>query len=259
AHPIDAGHVLGVELDLLPQRAAHALHDVALDGVPDPDRVDDLPAVVGDGEFARPDLAARTIDVDFGDHSAARAVALRIGDAAPADLGAGLVLARRRPRLPGGLFRRCLDHRDIARILDVSQAELDRVERQRRRNFVDEGLAREVHLRPDGIAQMRAAQRRGAREQGGNRFPRQALVGELVGFRRYAEAVRGHELGVEKGSGAGVLGRPAVGVYVDAGEALAGELVGDDVAGGIDGGAGAVDGGRALRVPPRRLLAGVLA
>src|SRR4029077_3447329 len=151
AHPIDAGHVLGVELDLLPQRAADALHDVALDGVPDPDRVDDLPAVMGDGEFARPDLAARAVDIDLGNDGAARAVALRIGDAAAADLGAGLVLARRRPRLPGGLFRRGPDHGDVARILDVAQAELDRIERQRRRHLVDEGLAREVDLRSDRI------------------------------------------------------------------------------------------------------------
>ena len=55
--PVDAGHVLAVELDLLPQRAADALHDVALDAFRQPVRVDDLAAVVRDRELARPDLA----------------------------------------------------------------------------------------------------------------------------------------------------------------------------------------------------------
>src|SRR4029453_4837966 len=102
-HPVDAGHGLGVELDLLPQRAAHALHDVALDGVAQAVRVDDLAAVVGHRELARPDLAGRAVDIDLGHDGAARAVALRIGDAAAAHLVAGLVLARRGPRLPARL------------------------------------------------------------------------------------------------------------------------------------------------------------
>src|SRR5262249_61040718 len=115
-----------VELDLLPQRAAHALHDVALDGVPEPVGIDDLAAVMRDGELARPDLSARAVDIDLGDNGAAGAVALGIGDAAAGDLVAGLVLARRGPRLPARLLGRGLDPRDVARVLDVPEAEFQR-------------------------------------------------------------------------------------------------------------------------------------
>src|SRR5256885_11948855 len=44
--------------------AAHALHDIALDRVLEPVRVDDLAAVMRHGELARPDLSGRAVDVD---------------------------------------------------------------------------------------------------------------------------------------------------------------------------------------------------
>ena len=152
-------------------------------------RIDDLAAVVRDRELARPDLAGAAVDVDLGDDRAGGAVALRIGDAAAGDRVAGLVLARRGPRVPAGLLGRRLDHRDVARVLDVPQPELDRIDAERRRDLVHERFAGEVDLRPDRIAQMRRAQRRGALEQRRDRLPRGALVGELVGFRRHAESV----------------------------------------------------------------------
>src|SRR5262249_16689050 len=223
-HPVDAGHVLSVELDFLPERAAHALHDVALDGVLEPIGVDDLPAVMGNGELACPDLSARAVDIDLGHDRAAGAVALGIGDAAAGHLVAGLVLARRGPRLPSGFFGGGLDHRDVARVLDVTQAELDGIEVERRRHLVHERLAGEMDLRSNRIAQMRAAQRRAALEQRRNGLPRHALVGELVGLGRDAEAVGGFELGAAQLARQRVLGRAAVGVHVDARETFAGEL-----------------------------------
>ena len=60
---------------------------------------------------------------------------------------------------------------------------------ERGRHLVHERLAGEMDLRPDRIAQMRAAQRRGALEQRRDRLPARALVGELVGFRRHAEGI----------------------------------------------------------------------
>ena len=66
---------------------------------------------------------------------------------------------------------------------------------------------------------------------GGIVSQRHALVGELVGFRRHAEAVAGFQRHADES------GRPAcrsgllpLVLHVDAREALAGELVGDDVA-----------------------------
>src|SRR6516225_5660472 len=210
------------------------------------------------GELARPDLPARAVDIDLGHDRAAGAVALRVGDAAAGDLVAGLVLARRGPRLPARLFGRGLDHRDVARVLDVTQAELDGIEVECRGHLVHERLAGEMDLRSDRIAQMRAAQRRATLEQRRDGLPRHALVGELVGLGGDAEAVGGFELGAAQLARQRVLGRAAVGVHVDAREALAGELVADDVAGRVDGGAGAVNGGGALRIPSRRLLARIL-
>src|SRR5262249_59120931 len=93
------------------------------------------------------------------------AVGLRIGDAAAGDLGAGLVLAGRGPRLPARLFGGGLDHRDVARVLDVTQTKFNGIEVEHRRYLVHERLAGEMDLRSDRIAQMRAAQRRAAVEQ----------------------------------------------------------------------------------------------
>src|SRR6185436_4642923 len=93
--PVDASDVVAVELDLLPQRAGDALHDVALDALLQPFRVDDLAAVVADREPLGEDLAAGAVDLDFGDYRDAGAVALRVGDAAARYLAAGLVRARR--------------------------------------------------------------------------------------------------------------------------------------------------------------------
>jgi hypothetical protein len=61
--PVGAGHLGAVEGDLLRQGAAGALDDVALDAASEPVRVDDQPAIVGDGEFASPNLAGAAIDL----------------------------------------------------------------------------------------------------------------------------------------------------------------------------------------------------
>src|SRR5262249_59231727 len=97
-----------------------------------------------------------------------------------------------------------------------------------------------MDLRSDRIAQMRAAQRRAAVERRRDGLPREPLVRELVGLGGDAEAVGGFELGATQLARQRVLGRAAVGVHVDARETLAGELVTDDVAGRVDGGAGTV-------------------
>ena len=49
-------------------------------------------------------------------------------------------------------LRRRLDHGDVARLLDVAQAEFDRVGADRGGDLVDERLAGEMDLRPDRIA-----------------------------------------------------------------------------------------------------------
>ena len=81
---------------------------------------------------------------------------------------------------------------------------------------------------------MRGAQRRGAVEQRRDRLPGDALVGELVGFRRHAEAVAGFQRDAERLAGQRVVRLAAIGIDVDARERLADEVVGDDVAGGVE-------------------------
>ena len=100
--------------------------------------IDDLPAIVRHGELACEDFARQAVDIDFGNDRDARAVALRVGDAAAGDFVTALVAARRGPRLPFRVIRRCLDHRDVARLLDMAQPEFDRIGIHRCRHFVDE-------------------------------------------------------------------------------------------------------------------------
>src|SRR5580698_7597911 len=109
SQPIDADDFFVVEHDFFPEHAAHALNDVVFDGVMQSVGIDDLPAIVRHGEFARPDPAALAIDIDLGNDRNARTVARGIADATAGDLVTGLVLAQRRPRLPAGLGGRRLD------------------------------------------------------------------------------------------------------------------------------------------------------
>ena len=110
-------------------------------------------------------------------------------DAAAGDRVAGLVLARR-----GRDFQPAFSA--AALITAMSRGSLTWRRRssigsmtERGRDLVHERFAGEVDLRPDRIAQMRAAQRRAAVEQRRDRLPGHALVGELVGFRGHAEGV----------------------------------------------------------------------
>src|SRR3954447_20471427 len=119
--PVHARYRLAIESDLFPQGARNALHDVALDAFDEAIRVDDLSAIMRDRELLREDLAALAVDFDLRHDRNAGAVALRIRDTAPGSLRAGLVAARRGPRLPAGPVTHRLEQRAIARILDVAQ------------------------------------------------------------------------------------------------------------------------------------------
>ena len=65
--PIGAGHLRAVEGDLLGEGAAGVLDDIAFNAASEPVGVNDQPAIVGDGEFASPDLAGAAVDLDLGD------------------------------------------------------------------------------------------------------------------------------------------------------------------------------------------------
>jgi len=117
ARPIDTRHLGAVEGDLLGQGAVRALHDITVDAAPEPVGVDDQPAIMGDGEFARPHLAGMAVNLDLGDDRHHRTRALRIRNAAP---GQGVAIAvgpRRGPWLPADTLGRRLDDGDLTRLL----------------------------------------------------------------------------------------------------------------------------------------------
>ena len=78
-------------------------------------------------EFARPDFACVTVNLDLGDDRNHRTRALPIVDAAPSQRIAIAVGIRRGPRLPLGAFGRRFDDGDVAPRLRIAQAECDRV------------------------------------------------------------------------------------------------------------------------------------
>src|SRR5580704_6815707 len=102
---------------------------------------------------------------------------------------------------------------------------------------------------------MRRAQRRGAVEQRRDDFPGGPLAGEAVGLSGDAEAVARIQIDAEQLAGQRVVGLAAVGIYVDAREGLTEEVVGDDVARGIERGAHLVNRGGPLRIPAGALVA----
>src|SRR5262249_49382991 len=63
--PMEARHGGLVEQELLEQAAAHGLDDVALDLVPEPIGIDDLPAIVADEEALDMDCTTLPIDLDL--------------------------------------------------------------------------------------------------------------------------------------------------------------------------------------------------
>jgi len=103
------------------------LHDITLDTALELLGVDDQPAIMRHSEFARPDFAGVTVNLDLGDDRNHRTRALPIGDAAPGQHIAIAVGIRRGPRLPLGALGRRFDHGDVALRLQIAQAECDRV------------------------------------------------------------------------------------------------------------------------------------
>jgi hypothetical protein len=94
---------------------------------PEPVGVDDQPAIVCHGEFACPHLAGAAVDLDLGDDRDHGTRALRVGDTAAGQGVAAAVGPRRRARLPPGALGCGLDDGDVARLLQIAQAEGDRV------------------------------------------------------------------------------------------------------------------------------------
>ena len=94
--PIGAGDLGTVEGDLLRERAAAALDDVAFDAAAQPVGIDDQPAIMRDGEFARLHLAGAAVDLDLGDDRGGRLrLRLALGD----EIVANLSGSRRKPSL----------------------------------------------------------------------------------------------------------------------------------------------------------------
>jgi hypothetical protein len=107
------------------------------DAAPEPVGVDDQPAIMRDGECARPDLADATVDLDLGDDRDDGTRASGVGDATSHQRIAGAVGARRRARLPLDTLGGRLDDGVVARCGQITQAERDRVGAHAGCDFVD--------------------------------------------------------------------------------------------------------------------------
>ena len=110
-----------------------------------------------------------------------------------------------------------------------------------------------MNLRPDRVPKVRAAQRRGSVEQRRDRLPGRALRGKLVRLGRHAEGRLRLQLHADELTGERVRRMTLVARDVEAGEGFAHELVGDDVAVGIERPPAPGESRPALRVPGRCL------
>ena len=193
ARPVETGDREPVVFELLYQRAADGLDDVAVELVLEPIGIDDLTAIVREVEFRHPDVAARPLHLDLGHRRdiGARQLVFAIGDAAAGDYVAALVAPGRRPLVPFRQGGGAVEHFDAALVvgIEIFQPELDGVSVCRRSKFVDEALVGVGVLhsprRPDpGRAERRRCKPAAHRLH----------VGELVGDRRVLENVAGRDV-----------------------------------------------------------------
>src|SRR4029453_12196922 len=120
ARPVEARHTRSIEGDLLLQRAAYRLHQVAFDLVPDAVGIDDLAAVVDDSKMRRAHHASLAVYLHRGDGADIGAIefVLHVRDAASGGDVASLTLPRG-ATLPAGQADQPLQHRGAPRIVRI--------------------------------------------------------------------------------------------------------------------------------------------
>ena len=172
ARPVETRHLVVVPGDLLLQRAADPLDDVALDLVGEPVRIDDQPAVVADHHSRDPHVAVARIDLDLGDDRGVGVLGLVAGEG---DAPPGQQTAVCRVAAVSGPDGRVSQPAASAapRMTSMARgsyrwrsAELDRVGAGRRRQLVEEDLVGGRVCQPAQAAQCRRAQRRRRRSSG---------------------------------------------------------------------------------------------
>ena len=153
-------------------------------------RIDDQAAIMRDRQLSRRTLAARAVDLDFATCQRNDGLAaLGIGEAAAGDTVGAAPPAGDARVASRAVSAAGLDHGDIARRSRDAPAGTQRLGPRAARQLVDERFRwRNAELRADGIAQMRAAQRRGAVEQRRESFPRRGKL--AAGTRRLPSECR---------------------------------------------------------------------
>ena len=157
------------------------------------------------GDHARhADIAGRLVDRDVGDpRRPRRAIAgklavdiERIGKAAPAhDVAFGFRFLPHRPRLPAGALGHRIDEIDRARVLQIAQAILDRIDAGFIGAFVDPGFMRK------GVRQRRDAAQPGGAHDRRHVVRHHAQIVVVVGRDRGAVAHLEHGRRVRDGAG----------------------------------------------------------
>ena len=150
--PFARRHRRAVERHFFHQRAAGRLDDVAVDLVAHAVRIDHQAGILPGNDARHADVAGLLVDGDISDPGRPRrAVArkltvdiTRVGKAAPAhDVAFGDRLFPDRARAPAGTLGDGLHQIDRARIFEIAQAILDRVDAGFGSQFVDIGFVRE--------------------------------------------------------------------------------------------------------------------
>src|SRR6516165_12389988 len=112
--------------------------------MPDRLRIDDQAAVVGADQAGDIDHAGIAMHPYLDNERNIGALELPVGKtAADGDVGIGLIAARRGTRVPAVLLGGGTEQLVLALLLEIAQAELDRVASGRGRHLVEESLAPE--------------------------------------------------------------------------------------------------------------------
>ena len=126
----------------------HGLHDAAFDLIAQSVRIDDLPAVMGNIEALDRELPGLTVDLDLGDDAdiGAEQLVVDIGEpAACHDLGVSI---RFWPLAPFAQASQAFENLLAPSIVEILQANVERIGADLRRDLIDEGLVCEGVLQP---------------------------------------------------------------------------------------------------------------
>src|SRR5271166_3847536 len=148
ARPVEARHHGAVEGHLFLERAAHGLYDAALDLIAQSIRIDDLPAVVRNVEAFDRELTGLAVDLNLGNDADVGADQFVIDIGKPASsYGLGIAI-RLWPLAPITEAGHAFENLLAPGIVEILQANVQRIDAELGRDLIDEGLVCKGVLQP---------------------------------------------------------------------------------------------------------------